>query len=72
MTGHSPDVVMEAVQQRISEDGGITTMLPTEDAAPVGADLQRRFGLPYWQFTLSATDANRFVLRMARQVTKRP
>ena len=47
-------------------------MLPTEDAAPVGADLQRRFGLPYWQFTLSATDANRFVLRMARQVTKRP
>ena len=72
MTGHSPDIVMEAVRQRISEDGGITTMLPTADAAPVGADLQRRFGLPFWQFTLSATDANRFVLRMARQVTKRP
>ncbi len=72
MTGHSPEVVMRAVQKRISEDGGITTMLPTEDAAYVGADLQRRFGLPYWQFTLSATDANRFVLRMARQVTHRP
>jgi glutamate-1-semialdehyde 2,1-aminomutase len=72
MTGHSPAVVMEAVQRRLSEQGGITTMLPTEDAAFVGADLQRRFGLPYWQFTLSATDANRFVLRMARQITKRP
>ncbi len=72
MTGHSPAIVMDAVKKRISEDGGITTMLPTEDAAAVGRDLQRRFGLPYWQFTLSATDANRFVLRMARQVTKRP
>ncbi len=72
MTGHSPEVVMEAVQRRIGDDGGITTMLPTEDAAVVGHDLRRRFGLPYWQFTLSATDANRFVLRMARQVTKRP
>ena len=72
MTGHSPDVVMAAVSERIAGRGGITTMLPTEDAAAVGADLRRRFGLPYWQFTLSATDANRFVLRMARQVTKRP
>jgi glutamate-1-semialdehyde 2,1-aminomutase len=72
MTGHSPDVVVQAVQERISGRGGITTMLPTEDAAFVGADLHERFGLPYWQFTLSATDANRFVLRMARQVTKRP
>jgi len=72
MTGHSPEIVMEAVRKRISEDGGITTMLPTEDAAAVGRYLQRRFGLPYWQFTLSATDANRFVLRMARQVTRRP
>jgi glutamate-1-semialdehyde 2,1-aminomutase len=72
MTGHSPDVVMAAVHGRLSVKGGITTMLPTGDAAFVGADLQRRFGLPYWQFTLSATDANRFVLRMARQVTKRP
>ncbi|MEE4275940.1 MAG: transaminase [Thermoleophilia bacterium] len=72
MTGHSPEIVVEAVQRRISDDGGITTMLPTEDAAAVGHDLRRRFGLPCWQFTLSATDANRFVLRMARQVTKRP
>jgi glutamate-1-semialdehyde 2,1-aminomutase len=72
MTGHSPETVTRAVKKRVGEDGGITTMLPTEDAAAVGAELQRRFGLPYWQFTLSATDANRFVLRMARQVTRRP
>ncbi|MEE4274712.1 MAG: transaminase [Thermoleophilia bacterium] len=72
MTGHSPPVVMDAVQGRLIGQGGVTTMLPTADAARVGADLQRRFGLPYWQFTLSASDANRFVLRMARQLTRRP
>ena len=46
-------------------------MLPTEDAGWVGAELGRRFGLPLWQFTLSATDANRFALRLARHVTGR-
>ncbi len=48
MTGHSPDVVTEAVARRVCE--GITLMLPTEDALRVGEDLKRRFGLPYWQF----------------------
>jgi len=71
MTGHSPEPVMQAVRERIETKGGITAMLPTADAAAVGADLQRRFGLPLWQFTLSATDANRFVLRMCRQIQKR-
>ena len=71
MTGHSPEPVMQAVRERIETKGGITTMLPTADAAAVGADLQKRFGLPLWQFTLSATDANRFVLRMSRQIQKR-
>jgi glutamate-1-semialdehyde 2,1-aminomutase len=71
MTGHSPEPVAQAIRERIEVNGGITTMLPTADAAAVGADLQKRFGLPYWQFTLSATDANRFVLRMARQIQKR-
>ena len=71
MTGHSPEPVMQAVRERIETKGGITTMLPTADAAAVGADLQKRFGLPLWQFTLSATDANRFVLRMCRQIQKR-
>ena len=72
MTGHSPQVVLDAIDARLRGKGGITTMLPTEDAAFVGAELQRRFGLPYWQFSLTATDANRWVLRMARMVQKRP
>ena len=69
MTGHSPDVVAEAVSRRVRE--GITLMLPTEDAMWVGEDLKRRFGLPYWQFTLTATDANRFSIRIAREITQR-
>ncbi|HTT33043.1 MAG TPA: aspartate aminotransferase family protein [Candidatus Acidoferrum sp.] len=69
MTGHSPDVVAEAVARRARD--GITLMLPTEDALWVGEDLKRRFGLPYWQFTLTATDANRFSIRIAREITQR-
>jgi glutamate-1-semialdehyde 2,1-aminomutase len=69
MTGHSPEVVAEAVAKRVKE--GITLMLPTEDAIFVGEDLKRRFGLPYWQFTLTATDANRFSIRIAREITQR-
>ena len=69
MTGHSPDVVIDAVAKRARE--GITLMLPTEDALFVGEDLKKRFGLPYWQFTLTATDANRFSLRIAREITQR-
>jgi glutamate-1-semialdehyde 2,1-aminomutase len=51
---------------------GITLMLPSEDALWVGEEMTRRFGLPYWQFALTATDANRFALRIARAVTGRP
>jgi glutamate-1-semialdehyde 2,1-aminomutase len=69
MTGHSPDVVVQAVTKRARE--GITLMLPTEDALFVGEDLNKRFGLPYWQFTLTATDANRFSIRIAREITQR-
>jgi glutamate-1-semialdehyde 2,1-aminomutase len=69
MTGHSPDVVAEAVTRRVRN--GITLMLPTEDALWVGENLKRRFGLPYWQFTLTATDANRFGIRIAREITQR-
>jgi glutamate-1-semialdehyde 2,1-aminomutase len=69
MTGHSPDVVAEAVARRANK--GITLMLPTEDSLSVGEDLQRRFGLPYWQFTLTATDANRFSIRIAREIAQR-
>jgi glutamate-1-semialdehyde 2,1-aminomutase len=70
MTGHSPDAVVQAVAQRLGE--GITLMLPTEDALYVGEDLKKRFGLAYWQFTLTATDANRFSIRIAREITQRP
>ncbi|HET7763147.1 MAG TPA: transaminase [Phycicoccus sp.] len=58
--------------RRMGELGGITTMLPTEDAEWVGAELTRRFGMPLWSFTLSATDANRWAIRLARLATGRP
>jgi glutamate-1-semialdehyde 2,1-aminomutase len=70
MTGHSPDATVRAIQDQIQK--GITLMLPYEDVIWVGEELQRRFGLSYWQFALTATDANRFVLRMARMITERP
>jgi glutamate-1-semialdehyde 2,1-aminomutase len=69
MTGHSPSVVADAVARRVHQ--GITLMLPTEDSIWVGEELRRRFGLPYWQFTLTATDANRFAIRIAREITQR-
>ena len=47
-------------------------MLPSEDAIWVGSELARRFGLPSWQFALTATDANRFAIRLARELTGRP
>ena len=72
MAGHSPAPTVAAVTRRMGELGGITTMLPTEDAQWVGAELTRRFGLPLWSFTLSATDANRWAIRLARLATGRP
>jgi glutamate-1-semialdehyde 2,1-aminomutase len=47
-------------------------MLPSPDAPVVGEALRERFGLPLWQMTLSATDANRFAIRFAREITGRP
>ncbi len=72
MAGHSPPATVEAIGRRIQEQGGITAMMPTEDAAWVGEELHRRFGLEQWSFTLTATDANRWAIRLARQVTRRP
>jgi glutamate-1-semialdehyde 2,1-aminomutase len=69
MTGHSPAAAVEAIARQSKQ--GITFMLPTEDALWVGEELARRFGLPYWQFTLTATDANRFAIRIAREITSR-
>ena len=70
MTGHGPPAVVEAVRAQVAR--GITTMLPTEDAGWVGEELARRFRVPRWLFTLTATDANRTALRAARQLTGRP
>jgi len=70
MTGHSPAPTVRAVADQAAR--GITLMLPSEDALWVGEELARRFGLPSWQFALTATDANRFAIRHARELTGRP
>jgi glutamate-1-semialdehyde aminotransferase len=70
MAGHGPSPTIEAVERQLRH--GITHMLPTEDASWAGEELTRRFGLPLWQFTVTATDANRFALRLAREITQRP
>jgi glutamate-1-semialdehyde 2,1-aminomutase len=70
MTGHAPEPVWRAASERLRT--GTTMMLPTEDAAIVGEQLAARFGLPRWMFTLSATDANRTAIRIAREITGRP
>jgi glutamate-1-semialdehyde 2,1-aminomutase len=70
MFGHSPPAVAEAIARQASR--GLTYMLPTDDALAVGRLLAERFGLPLWQIATTATDANRFALRVARAVTGRP
>ena len=69
MTGHSPEATVAAIKDQVGR--GMSAMLPTKDAAIVSADLAARFNLPFWQFTVSATDANRHVIRYARLITGR-
>jgi glutamate-1-semialdehyde 2,1-aminomutase len=69
MAGHAAPAVTSALSAQLQR--GATLMLPTEDAAWVGAELARRFGLPYWGFTTSASDANRAAIRIARLITGR-
>ncbi len=69
MFGHSPKPVVDVITKQARK--GITMMLPTEDSIWVAEELTRRFGLPYWQIAMTATDANRFSIRLAREVTKR-
>ena len=59
MPGHGPAPVLRAIAEQAAR--GVTTMLPSADAIWAGDELARRFGLPFWSFTTSATDANRFV-----------
>lgn len=70
MAGHAPEAAVEAIAAQAAR--GLTFMLPTPDAVWVGEELSRRFGLPAWQFATSATDANRFAIRLARHLTGRP
>ena len=72
MAGHSAPAVVAAISERISATGGLTTMLPTEDAEWVGAELTRRFGMDKWSFSLTATDANRWAIRLVRAITGKP
>ena len=72
MAGHSNPVVVEAIERRIKTQGGLTTMLPTEDAEWVAANLSERFGMAKWSFALTATDANRWAIRLVRAITGKP
>lgn len=69
MTGHSPEPAVAAIREQLGR--GMTLMLPTEDSVWLGQELTRRFGMRYWQFALTATDANRFSIRIAREITGR-
>lgn len=70
MYGHSPAPVARAIAAQATR--GLTAMLPGALAAAVGERLTACFGLPRWQLTLSASDANRFLIRWARAATGRP
>jgi glutamate-1-semialdehyde 2,1-aminomutase len=70
MTGHALAQVADAISATARK--GITTMLPNDDGIWVAEELTRRFGMAKWQFAMTATDANRFVLRYARALTGRP
>ena len=69
MTGHSPEATVSAIREQVGR--GLSAMLPTKDAAAVSTELAKRFGVPLWQFTVSATDANRHVIRYSRLITKK-
>jgi glutamate-1-semialdehyde 2,1-aminomutase len=70
MFGHSPKPVARAIARQAAL--GLTYMLPTVEALEVGALLCARFGDFRWQIATTATDANRFAIRVARAVTGRP
>jgi glutamate-1-semialdehyde 2,1-aminomutase len=70
MAGHAPPQTQRAVQEQFAN--GACAMLPTPDAAWVGAELTRRFGVSQWSFALTATDANRWAIRLLRAVAQRP
>lgn len=70
MLGHSPAATVKAVKEQVEK--GITTMRPSVDALEMGKELADRFGLPLWQTAMTATESNRYVLRICRILTGRP
>lgn len=72
MAGHSAPPVVDAIVKRVKTDGGLTVMLPTEDAEWVAKNLTQRFGMAKWSFSLTATDANRWAIRLVRAITGKP
>lgn len=70
MFGHSPEATADAVSKQVRR--GITTMMPTPEALDIGLELGKRFGLPLWQVAMTATEANRYVIRNCRALTGRP
>lgn len=72
MAGHRSPEVVAAIVNRVQNQGGLTTMMPTEDAEWVARNLTERFGMAKWSFALTATDANRWAIRLVRAITGRP
>jgi glutamate-1-semialdehyde 2,1-aminomutase len=70
MTGHANAPISQAIS--LQAQRGFTTMLPSSDISWVASHLSERFGMSKWQFCLSATDANRFSLRIARALSGKP
>lgn len=70
MFGHSPEATADKVCEQVRK--GITAMMPTLDSLEIGKELGARFGLPLWQVGMTATEANRYVIRICRALTGRP
>jgi len=70
MFGHSPEATADIVSKQVRQ--GITTMMPSPDSLEIGKELGKRFGLPLWQVAMTATEANRYVIRICRTLTGRP
>ena len=67
--GYAPEPVVDAVSRRVAQ--GTQFLLPNEDGLWVAEELGRRYGLPKWQFTLTATHANTEAIRVSRALTGR-
>ncbi|NLH80720.1 MAG: aminotransferase class III-fold pyridoxal phosphate-dependent enzyme, partial [Phyllobacteriaceae bacterium] len=70
MFGHAPPPVVAAIEAQARR--GMTAMMPSALVPEVGRLLAERFGLPWWQIAMTASDANRSVIRWARAATGRP